>query len=205
MMSQYFPNVLIGLALAQPVTQEDGLVRLKKDLSAAKAEVTSKLKDDAIWLDPKKEEVLIEFLDRAAVLRPVELAPVLAQNVNFEREFFFGQVPRDLKFPAYNALKAIGTQAVIPILRELRSFDAEDYAVKTPEDGIKKVNEILHLKHRAWKQHKQTMLVHCLIEIYDQGGFGKALARQRIELETEKVTGKEKERLLKALQHPAFK
>jgi hypothetical protein len=52
---------------------------------------------------------------------------------------------------------------------------------------------------------EHVLIVHCLVEIYDQGGGGAELTRQRIELESRKATGQAKKFLLRALEHPRLK
>jgi len=160
-----------------------------------------KLQQESLWSDPEGEVFLLECLTLAANIRAKSVAPIMAHNIQHIDTRFRRFNTRVM--PCYYGLKVIGLDAVEPILAEIESFDATGPPIpgKTPEDMLKNARA---LADRADRVHKQRLLVYCLIEIYDVGGHGKVLARQRIHLQAEKATGQKQERLMEALKLEAF-
>ena len=88
-------------------------------------------------------------------------------------------------YPVYETLETIGIASIPSLLDRLKQVDPDDI----PGRG----------------QIEHNLLVSLLVKIYAQGGFGPEIARQRIELELKKATGREKKFLQKALDRFATK
>jgi len=190
--------------------------------SVAEKSLFELLKDDALWFNYKNQTRLLEYLQIAENLRRPGLAQVLATNITCPRVLEWRLMDTGREYPAYGALRKIGIPAVHGIIMELKGFDPEnpppgltreeieeikDESVreKKLKEYYKAISDQEKLGHRANKEHRQLLLLSCLVEIYGQGGYGKDLARLRLEKEALKSSGKERERLLKALKHPQLK
>lgn len=158
--------------------------------------IISVLSTDATWKDvtyqkdKAKTEILLKYLELASLLRsqiispeypyPVvsDVTPILVKNIAYSP--FEGQKVRDItiesQYPAYNTLCQIGIRTVGPLVNLLKTGNLDD---KT-----------------------QDLIIRCLVNIYEQGGFGKEMTKYRLQLEMGDSKDKEKELLEKALHHP---
>lgn len=143
----------------------------------------SKLAPPVGWKEPAR---LLKYIYAVKTLRAAPAASLLAPRIACRPLGEDPKIPRALttrqRFPVFAALEGIGMPAVPAILKELKTV--------APKDA------------RTGGKQARDLLVECLIAIFDQAGYGKELARTRIELEMKKATGREKGLLQKALEHP---
>ena len=177
------------------------LEQYKKDAST----IMSKLSDPDTWKDAiyqkdkAKTVILLKYLSLASTLRCEGVEEILVKHITYspyERE---EEKRRTIEKsnPIYAALSRIGIKAVDSLVKLLKTANPDD-----PGD------------------RSSVLAIYCLIDIYDQGGqgekmgngryafkpegIGKKMTKQRLLLELEGATGKEKEYLEKALKHPAL-
>jgi len=146
------------------------------------------LHDERNWVDPSKEKGLLLVLEGAKLLRAKSCISVLLKHLTYSPPSLAGSislVPVNMWYPVYDTLPAIGLPAVQPLLDELRITDP------VVRFGDKNLGE---------NERKHTLIISCLIKIYDQGGHGRELTRARIELEIKKYPAKEVEFLESALE-----
>jgi len=168
---------------------------LKDKYSSAKKYLIQELGKAELWADRAQNGVLTKHLVVAEWLRTDSLAPVLAKNIAYRAELpLIGPIRRrDQAFPAYAALRNIGLLAVKSIIVELKALDPNR---KRSDKKAEHFSDPLLIRN---------LLVYCLVEIYDQGGHGRDLARQRIDLEIRNSIGTDKQRLINILDHPSLK
>jgi hypothetical protein len=177
----------LALAAAPPPERKLDLPAFLGECAAQEAALLAFFRDETKWKDPDHTPATLKYLQAARVLRPRSLAPVLARHIAYNpREAPTEKIrlPVDQRFPVYGVLRSIGVPAVPALLNQLKESDPED---------------------RRSGQRTHNLLIYCLADLYDQGGSGAALARQRIGLEAEKANGQAKKWLLRALEHPALK
>ena len=107
--------------------------------------------------------------------------------------------PFEERYPAAAALIAISMPAVPAILDQMRHLDLPPLPEKKPSEGVSSEYVTAVAKRRP-VQYRASLLVRCLVGIYDAGGHGTGMAKHRVQLEAEKATGKEKENLLRFLE-----
>jgi hypothetical protein len=158
-----------------------------REWEARERVVRSRLHEETLWSDPARKGDLLQCLQAAGALRAESLAPVLAAHLTYKPrgDAEERRLTIEARFPVFAALTQIGVPAVPAVLDRLKSADRED--------------------RLGTGQQAHNLAVLCLIAIYDQGGYGRALARQRIELESQAATGREKDFLLRALEHPQLR
>lgn len=150
--------------------------------------IVAKLCDPSTWKnaiylkDKTKTETLLKYLELVSLLRCEDVEELLIRHITYSP--FEGQqekkiIPLERKYPAYGALCRIGITAVHPLIKTVKSG-------KT-------------------KETTRNLAILCLHNIYEQGGYGKQMTRQRLVLEIEKASDAEKKLLQKALQHPSLK
>ena len=148
----------------------------------------AKLQNEEIWNDSKQSAELERLLQIAGVIKPAELAPVLVKHIDYFHSQgirrFIKPGPIELIYPSYGILVRLGLPSVQPLLNELK------------RDSGERAKQLL--------SQKRNLIVHCIIEIYDEGGYGRELARRRIELELKHASKMEQEALLEALEHPGL-
>lgn len=176
----------IDTFLKQLNDQEHGLL---SELENEKlwTDATPQIVNNRIEKDPSAQQKLLGYLRAAKAMRSVSLVPILARHITYSP---YRGIPEkaelsvEQKFPAFVALQSIGIPAVSALLERLKAAD--------PEDRL------------GEGQQTHNLAIFCLVGIYEQGGNGKELTRQRIESELEQTKGKARDFLLKALEHPAL-
>ena len=177
------------------------LEQYKKDAST----IMSKLSDPDTWKDAiyqkdkAKTNTLLKYVELASTLRCDGVEGILIKHITYTpfEDMKIGKMPSEMEYPIYAALSHIGVKAVDPLVKLLKTANPDD-----PGD------------------RSSVLAIYCLIDIYDQGGqgekmgngryafkpegIGKKMTKQRLLLELEGATGKEKEYLEKALKHPAL-
>jgi hypothetical protein len=140
--------------------------------------VLQALKQDQIWRNPMHRADLLAFLDEAKLLRSSSFAAILVKRIDYDAYPLQPSPPRlsvEQQYPAFGLLAEIGMPATSAILEEMKGAKIE--------------------------QRRMNFLVLAMVRIYERGGFGKELARKRIELEAERGKGEERERLIQVLKH----
>jgi len=206
--------ILLHSPLDGPGDKE--LEEIPKQAAAAREYLRRELQQESLWImDPENDagnRRLLKLLGAVGDLKAADVAPILA------REIAYDSMPRGLTFdrkrtyPAFRALNRLGLAGVHAVLVELKSFDVPEHIPITKQFKDTKTREELNELEkqrraeasRLYYATKQDLLVECLVKIYDEGGFGATMARQRLEYEAAKATGKEKQRLAQALKHPAL-
>ena len=107
--------------------------------------------------------------------------------------------PLEERYPAAAALIAIGMPAVPVILDQMRQLDLPPLPEKKASEEVSS-EYVRAVAKRGPVQCRASLMVRCLIEIYDAGGYGTGMAKHRVQLEAEKATGKEKENLVRFLE-----
>ena len=187
------PFVIVLLSAGRE-DENESLDGLKKQLATLEKQAVKELVKEEIWSTSAQKGVLMEQLTAAALVRSPAIAPMLAKNITYAPSLRVSPIPTlSRMYPAYAALRNIGVPAVRSIIDELKALDADK---KVTFDLSGRLSDPLLMRN---------LLVECLIEIYEQGGFGKELASQRIESEIKKASGAEKQRLTKLLEHPSLK
>ena len=147
-------------------------------------DILSRLQAKSLWVDSSKAEGLRSLLQEVRVLRDESFAPVLAGHIAYSpwagKEH--GAVPLAEMFPVVEALKSVGIASVPPLLKQLVQTD--------PDDTL------------GGGRQAHSLIIRCLIDVYDRGGYGTHIARKRLELEMERSSGLGRARLERALQHP---
>ncbi len=152
------------------------------------AALARQLGDAKIWTDPRRLKELREALQEVPRLRPAGLLPVLARHIHY-RPPMFSLSEGDRVYYAFHALKSYGLKAVEPLLNELKA------------DPIPKGTEGIYREiFLEDGERKSRTAVHCLEEIYAEGGFGREMARARIELQLRTEEGEARKRLERAIQ-----
>jgi hypothetical protein len=180
-------------------TVEMALPEVPREIGAARMFLLKEMQKDSTWQpnDSEEERRLLRLLGAVGDLRISELAPTLARKITYEHRLR-GTISRF--YPAHRALRRLGLEAIDPILSELKTFDVPAKALIIGKLGEAKTKEQQLVEDaRLEAGLKRGLLVDCLIEIYDRGGFGSEIARRRVELEAAKATGKQKERLTDSL------
>jgi hypothetical protein len=157
-------------------------------LEKRQAAMVAKLGSQELWTDPGREGELLELLQVCQTLKPPGCIPILAKHMTYEirdkvRKLDAKSVEQ--QYPAVGVLEKIGLPAVPALLAAIGRGPAKDSGTAPGPT--------------------ETILVHCLIRIYDRGGYGSEMARKRIETEVAKAMGKDKARLEQALSNLAFK
>ena len=177
------------------------LEQYKKD----SASIMAKLSAPDTWKhayyqnDKAKTEILLKYLELNSNLRCEKVEEILIKHITyspFEGQIIGLMLPED-QYPVYGTLCKIGIRSVNSLVKLLKTANPDN-----PRD------------------RSSVLAIYCLIDIYDQGGqgekmgngryafkpegIGKKMTKQRLLLELEGATGKEKEYLEKALKHPAL-
>jgi hypothetical protein len=143
--------------------------------------IVLKLTDEDTWSNPKKRKVLHDSLRAAEPLGIKRLAPTLTRHIDYEAN---GKAStRESRYPAYAVVRGIGISAVPDLLGQIKTLAAEDRGALA----------------------KRQLLVECILEIYEKGGFGKELGIKRLELELAACSEKEKKPMQEALKLAAKK
>jgi len=150
-------------------------------------ELTVVFKEEKSWKnDAAGRGRVLPALQAARPIKAKALAPLLASHLDYTPyDDNLRLRERNDRYPVCPVLVDIGIPAVPALLEVLKRSDPADL----DRGGL--------LTH--------NLAVSCLREIYEQGGFGPALARQRIELEMAKADPKEAKYLREALQHSQLK
>jgi len=159
------------------------------DMTKAEKELILKLQGKSLWKDRAREDELLGLLKEAKTFRSKQLVKVLVKHIHYESSYGMGLKPVDIIWPVAGTLEAIGMPVVQPLLDELKTL------VAVINEDIEDIDGIL----------RQPRILHCLIDIYEQGGCGRAVVRFRIEKELEKCLESERKNLQGALQNAALK
>ena len=213
-----FMTALIGIATTvyfAPVTaaaarEQERVKRLSKvveDYEKQVKKLVSELQDGAIWTDPRNYKKVHRLLETAKVLRAKELATVLSKHITYnDGKHDMRDRPMEVRFPVYAVLKSIGIPSVQPLLRELKKTDPDvTWLDKLRKFGPGELDKQQKYELSIHNQQKYNLILYCLADIYDQGGHGQALAKQRIRLEIKTAKGKARRLLERALKHPALR
>jgi len=153
-----------------------------------------KLQIEALWEDNTKRIELLGVLKDAESFRTREVAKVLVKRIYYESRLRAGDMPADKRWPVYGTLKAIGMAAVHPLVEDLKTISIRG----------KTIVEVV-IEQQTNNTMRRGNIVQCLVDIYDQGGYGKEFARLRIEKELAKCSATERQNLQDALKDAAFK
>ncbi|MBI5360948.1 MAG: hypothetical protein HZA48_10250 [Planctomycetes bacterium] len=128
--------------------------------------------------DEKKANKLIANLDIIANLKIEGIENTLVEKINYSpfHETEHGFMQREQEFPVYATLCKMNLGAIDPLVKFIKLNSYKD------------------------KQVPVVLSVRCVVKIYDKGGFGKEMAKKRLELELEKATEPEKVNIKKALE-----
>jgi hypothetical protein len=154
------------------------------------ADLPAKLRQEKLWTDPASQKALTGYLKQARAEPTDKVIAALLEHLDHDIYSYPGsKVPKEVtpesRYPVVGTLIGIGLPSVPSLVKNLAATD--------PNDKKGKGN------------HRQTLAVTCLREIYSRGGYGKELAVTRIQTELEHATGKEKEYLESALSHPLLR
>jgi len=174
--------------------QDEKVDKLLEEHQSLCARVAAILQDESSWKeayyakDEAKAKKLLSALNLVPSLSASGIDKVLVQHITYSP--FEGQHPDnvtlEMKFPAYSALVSSGTSAIHELVTILKKVD--------PNVG----------EYKDAAKSARHLAVWGLIKIYERGGFGKALARQRLTLEMEKASDEDRKRLDTALRYYAF-
>ena len=184
----------LGVAQVGKGSQADFL----KEYQRQEKEIVSKLQDAKLWSDPKQKDALLEHLAVARLLRSKALVPVLIPHLTYS-QFKEGGAYKTVeeRYPAMWVLLEIGTPAIPALVEVLKKADPDDDPLK---------NAVLERKGSGTGAAEHGVALHCIVGIYNQGGYGKDLAKARIELELKAATKDlEKMFLRRALENGIFK
>ena len=159
------------------------------EVQKQQARLATIFQDAKLWEKAAKKRDLIDSLEASKLLPSVDLASNLVTRIDFRRYPLDGFDPQkrlslEETYPVYDALKCMGVCVVPALLRQLGKIDPEN---RIDEEDV---------------QH--NLLVNCLVAIYEQGGSGIVIARERLNLEIGPVAGTERDRLKVALAHPVL-
>ena len=170
---------------------------------ATEKALIEKMSQKSLWEDSQRKAELADCLGLVAVMRSPRFIPVLLQHIDYRAMYGSADPARihspEELFPAAAALRRVGMPAVQPVLDEMKTLNP---APARPADPFKAMEESEQFERQT---RRSSVLIYCLGDIYADGGFGVPMARLRVQLEAEKVSGKEREFLLKALDHVAFR
>lgn len=140
------------------------------------------LESPEMWDDPNNKDTLREALQIAGALKLDSLVPALASHISYHyREQSKRELPVHIAFPVAGALVQMGFPAVPHLMRILREVDV------------------------AGVGRQRALATYALVTIYEKSGFGREMARHRIELEIAEADEKQQERLRAALESPLLK
>jgi hypothetical protein len=153
-----------------------------------------------IWADPKQRDTLIGLIRAAGAIRSQAAVPIMIKHLHYDAaEQDQTQVLIEEEFPAAGALIKIGIPAVPAILELAKSAPPRDVR---PDPSVEKIEEM-------WARHDLTLRVDigltCLVQIYEQGGHGKMMARHLIEEEIKTAKPETAATLKKLLDWPALR
>jgi hypothetical protein len=168
----------LSLALSSP--GEDEVAKGRTVLAEQEKRILEYLKNDASWTDRKNRSKTTEYVRMGGDLRSSTLVPILVRNITFSSTDGIGLKSISYYYPAYGALKKIGMPSVAPILQRLKDDGADE--------GLDAM--------------ERNYLISCLVDIYEQGGFGVEITRLRITEEMKKADAKQKANLEQVLKHP---
>jgi hypothetical protein len=194
-----------GIACVLGVLASLGFADWVENHAQAEKALLQALSDDAMWTEEAHKDELRAHLQAVRVLRPEGLVPALVAHIDYQPVYKaidafnppYRPSPKE-QFPAATALAAIGLPAVAAILHEMRGLDGD------PPVPPMSPMYMDAMRRRGRAIRRANRLAFCLRDIYDVGGNGAQVAYLRIQLEAEKTAGKERENLLKFLEHPAF-
>lgn len=148
-------------------------------------DLASKLKSEKLWTDFELQKTLNTYLTAAKKNPTDKVIAVLIEHIDYDIYSYGGirekMIALEKQYAVVGLLSEIGLPSVPALVDSLKTTDPED----KKNDG----------------ERKQWFAIICIRNIYDQGGFGVQLARQRIELEMKKANPKEKKYLERALKH----
>ena len=155
---------------------------LQKEFAQKEKEILIKLQDEKTWMEPKNKDSLLSYLEMAKTIRSKAFVPILIPRLAYSpySEENGKLVSNEVRYPVMNTLKEIGLPAVSALLEVAKNTDPDDGTPRGVfKDHDRKVDGKGYVRH--W------LAVYCLVQIYNQGGFGQDLAKQRIELELKRL------------------
>ena len=172
---------VVGLAVPQLPDQ----IPLKS-IETFEETLAQAIKDPTLWKDSAQKDTLLEHLRLLGRLKTSSAIPTLIEHIDFHSAYGRPTTPlmkTEVLYPVVGALRQVGVAAIPQILETLKTTDPSD---------SKKSN-----------QQRVSLLLYSLILIYDQGGEGEAMARERIQIEIKKAKTPQAEKLLRGLLgHP---
>jgi hypothetical protein len=159
----------------QPAGEAD-LERLAKEAASQRARLCAKLADEKLWSEPENEKELLACLKAARVFPDPKLVAMLAPRIAYSPYTVMEPLkPIEDLAPVYGVLLNIGLPALPAAVERLKHVDPDS------DDA--------------------RLLTRLLVKVYDQAGFGKDIAIQRLELELSRTkAGKERANLQGALK-----
>lgn len=151
--------------------------------------VIRRLEEEAVWIDPKKALGRLRDVESARRLKLERAVPSLIKHIDFapHSENLLPVPTVAVKYPVLSALAGIGPVAVPDLVHLLGSLEIPEKGADLDHNGL-----------------KRSLAVHALVLIYEKGGFGKALAKRRLELEAARAKGKTRTLIEQALKDPAL-
>jgi hypothetical protein len=187
--------VVFGLALwglgridvlgqSPPAPAADPAAEIEAAYAALEAKLVAQLKDPAAWTDEGRKDATCRLIQAAGAIRSEAAIPVLVEHLTWST--LSPSSPSMLLTPSQicppvGGLAKIGLPSVPELLKVI--------AGPSPDRSTKTENEL-----------RTRFAMLCLIEVYQAGGQGDAMALRRVALESEKSTGEARERLLAALK-----
>jgi hypothetical protein len=172
---KYRSSLMMVLLAAFPVIAAD-----------KEADLVAKFKQPKLWTDPAQQQTLNGYLDEVRKTPTNTLLNGLLEHIDYDIYSYPGvrqkMIAPAKQFPVVGILDAKGASAVPLLIDFLKKTDPDD----------KKGNG----------ERRQGLAIIALQNIYEEGGFGRELARERLKLEIAKSKDKEKDFLQKALKHP---
>lgn len=149
------------------------------------ADLIAKFKQPKLWTDRALEKTLAGYLDEAKKSYSDGLIDALIERIDHDIYSYPGVrtkvIAVEKQFPVVGVLSEIGPPCVPALIDVLKKVDPSD---KKGDPG-----------------GRRMLCIVCLVKVYERGGFGVELAKERIRLEIGKSQGKEKLLLENALKH----
>jgi hypothetical protein len=190
------------LANLGAVSTAPGQSVAEKYVGEAAARLKARLDDEGLWADETRKEELAQCLEEAIAVKSKTLVPVLVKHVGY-LPFYKPSDAEDLQmkpdsvYPVARVLSSIGLSSVQAILENMKAVDLTPKAKPVDPGQLRQ-----YLASTQEQQRRSVGLILALKRIYDVGGHGAEMARQRLQLEIGGATGQAKENLSRFKEHP---
>lgn len=150
--------------------------------------------DDAYFVkNSEKAEKILKVLELSKNYNNDEIIYILIEKISYDPfELSHKTVRIEMRMPVIFTLAKIGLKPINALIDKLVKIDP----TKKQFEDLKSVEEF---KNYYKNQELYPNLISTIIEIYNCGGYGEEMAKKRLFLESDKLSGKEKENILKVI------